>query len=141
MPRIRMCDSDRERYGGPEWVEITLTEIMDEEAGVIGQLEQRWDMSLAEFMSGLRRELTRPCQALIWIARHKAGCVDPPATFFPKIQVSSGVTYEPLPAEATDADPPANRADRRAARKANGRKTRAGSETSSTSTGPASPDS
>jgi len=143
VPRIRMCDSDREKYGGPEWVEITLTEIMDEEAGIIGQLEQRWDMSLAEFMSGLRRELTRPCQALIWIARHKAGCADPPATFSPKIQVSSGVTYEPLPAEseAADADPPVNRAERRAAKKASGRKTRAGSKISSTSTGPASPDS
>lgn len=143
MPRIRMCDSDRERYGGPDWVEISLAEIVDEEAGLIDQLERGWDMSLAEFMAGLSRQMTRPAQALIWLARRKAGCVDVPATFRPKVQETSGVVYEPMPAEAAaaDADPPGNRADRRAAKKAAGRKTRAGSKTSSTSTGPASPDS
>ena len=138
-----MCDSDRERYGGPEWVEINFTEIIDEEAGLIARLEQGWNMSLSEFMVGNSRAMTRPIQAMIWLARLKAGCADSPATFRPKVQDTSGVQYEFTQEElkVADADPPANRADRRAAKKAAGRKTRDGSKTSSTSTGPASPDS
>lgn len=139
-----MCDSDREKYGGPEWVEVSFANIIDEEAGLISRLEQGWNMSLSEFMVGNSRAMTRPVQAMIWLARFKAGCVDNPATFRPKVQDTSGVRYEFLPEElqAADADPPANRAGRRAAKKATGKKkTRAGSETSSTSTGPASPDS
>lgn len=136
MPRIRMCDSDRERYGGPEWAEIALTELLDEETGLIEQLELAWDMSPTEFLGGVIRETTKALRAMIWIARRKAGCRDPVATFKPKTQTWSGVVYEPLPAEqqAADADPPANRAERRASKKANGRKNRAASKTSSTST-------
>lgn len=131
-----MCDSDRERYGGPEWAEISLAELLDEETGLIESLEQAWDLSPTEFLRDIMRDSTKALRAMIWIARRKAGCVDPPSTFRPKVQKWSGVQYEPLPAEqqAADADPPANRAERRAAKKAGGRKNRTGSKTSSTST-------
>lgn len=137
-----MCDSDRERYGGPEWVEVSFAQIIDEEAGLIERLEQGWNMSLSEFMVGNSRAMTRPVQAMIWLARHKAGCVDDVRTFRPKVQDTSGVRYEFLPEElaAADADPPANRAGRRAAKQATGRKSRAGSKASSTNTGSTSSD-
>jgi hypothetical protein len=138
-----MCDSDRERYGGPEWAEISLVDLLDEETGLIESLEQAWDLSPTEFLRDIMRDSTKALRAMIWIARRKSGCTDPPATFRPKVQKWSGVQYEPLPAEqqAADADPPANRAGRRAAKKATGKKIRAASATSSTSTGPTSPDS
>ena len=131
-----MCDSDRERYGGPEWAEISLPDLLDEETGLIEQLELAWDMSPTEFLRDMIRETTKAMRALIWIARRRAGCKDPVAGFKPKTQVWSGVIYEPLPTErqAADADPPANRAERRAGKKAGGRKNRAASKTSSTST-------
>jgi hypothetical protein len=131
-----MCDSDRERYGGPEWVEISLADLLDEETGLIEQVELAWDMSPMEFVGGIIRETTKALRAMIWLARRKAGCRDTAATFKPKTQTWSGVVYEPLPAEqqAADADPPANRAALRASKKAGGRKNRAASKTSSTST-------
>jgi hypothetical protein len=136
VPRIRMCDSDREKYGGPEWAELSLPELLDEETGLIEALELAWDMSPTEFLRDIMRDSTKALRAMIWIARRRSGCQDPPSTFRPKVQKWSGVQYEALPAEqqAADADPPANRAGRRAARKANGRKNRTGSKTSSTST-------
>jgi hypothetical protein len=138
LPRIRLCDSDREKYGGPEWVELKATELMDEDTGIIELIEEAWDLTPVEFLRGINRNSTRALRAMIWVARRKAGCLDDARTFRPKTQSWSGVTYEALPAEeklAADADPPANRADRRAARKAPGKKkATAGSRTSSTST-------
>lgn len=125
MPRIRMCDADREKYGGPEWVEISMAEILDEETGLIELLEdpRGWDLSVGEFLTGVGRGMTRPTQAMIWLARRKAGCKEDPLTFRPKVQKFSDVQYEPLPAERkavaddADADPPVNRAARRAVKK------------------------
>jgi len=143
MPRIRMADSDRERYGGPEWVELHANELMDEDTGLIEQLEETWDLTPTEFLRGLNRESPKALRAMIWLARRKVGCVDPVATFRPKVQRWSGVTYEALAAEEAalaEPDPPANRAARRAD-KPSGRKRTAASKSSSTSTGSASSDS
>jgi hypothetical protein len=137
LPRIRLCDSDREKYGGPEWVELKATELMDEDTGLIELIEEAWDLTPLEFLRGVSRNSTKALRAMIWVARRKAGCLDDVRTFKPKTQDWSGVVYEALPAElkAADADPPANRAERRAAKKAPGkRKPTAGSKTSSTST-------
>lgn len=139
MPRIRLCDSDREKYGGPEWVELRATELMDEDTGLIELIEEAWDLTPLEFLRGISRNSTKALRAMIWLARRKAGCLDDVRTFKPKTQDWSGVVYEALPAEAklaADADPPANRAERRrAAKKAPGKSKRtAGSEPSSTST-------
>lgn len=136
MPRIRLCDSDRERYGGPEWVELSMVDLMDEETGLIEQIEEAWDLTPVEFLRGVRRNSIRALRAMVWIARRKAGCLDPVNGFKPRVQGWSGITYEELPAEAkaADADPPANRAERRAKDKAAGRKSNtARSKTSSTS--------
>lgn len=141
MPRIRLCDSDREKYGGPEWVELHATELMDEETGLIEQVEELWGLSPPEFLHGIGRDSTKALRAMVWLARHKAGCFDPVATFKPKVQGWSGIVYEPLPAErkaAADADPPANRAVRRAAKGRGKKRSTDGSKTSSTSTTSAS---
>lgn len=136
-----MCDADRERYGGPEWVEINAAELMDEATGLIEQIEEAWDLTPPEFLRGISRGSTKALRAMIWVARRKAGCLDNAATFRPRTQDWSGISYEPLAAEqkVADAVPPANRAERRA--KARGKKPRtAGSKPSSTSTGRVSSD-
>lgn len=137
MPRIRLCDSDRERYGGPEWVELPALDLMDEDTGLIEAIEEAWDLSPTELLRGVARNSTKALRAIIWVARRKAGCNDPVATFKPKVQKWSGITYEALPAEdaaLADADPPANRADRRAAKAAGKKKSTGRSKRSSTST-------
>jgi len=136
MPRIRMSDADRERYGGPEWVEVAIADIVNEETGHIEAVEEAWGLSPAEFISRISRGSIKSLRAMIWLARRKAGCVDNPRTFRPLTQVWSGITYELLPGEEFGDVPLANRADRRAApKKAAPRKSTARSARSSTSTG------
>lgn len=134
MPRIRMCDADRERYGGPEWVELESADLTSEAAGVIEQIEEVFDMTPGEFLTKWRRGSIKALRAGIWVARWKAGVRENPRTFRPLTQPGSGVTYEPTAAEEklakefaeaaediakTEAGlgPPANRATRRAAAK------------------------
>lgn len=152
MPRIRMCDSDRERYPGPEWVEVLIADVLDEETGLIEQIEDAYDLTWPEFYAKLRRGHSNATRALIWIARRRAGCRDDPRTFRPRVQPHSGLRIEmtaserelmtragldpdgPLPED--DAVPPV---PNRQARRAKERKGRAGSKTSSASTGPSLP--
>lgn len=144
MPRIRIADTDRERYGGPEWVEIAIADIVNEETGLIEAVEEGFGLAPAEFLSRISRGSIKAYRAMIWLARRKAGCVDDPRKFRPLTQVWSGVTYELLDGERAEEVPLANRATRRAAKtaspkKAGPRKSTARSARSSTGTGSGSP--
>jgi hypothetical protein len=147
MPRIRMCDADRERYGGPEWVEVAIADIVNEETGLVEAVEEAFGLSPAEFLSRIGRGSIKAYRAMIWLARRKAGCVDDPRRFRPLTQVWSGITYELLGGEQAEEVPLANRATRRAAaapKKATSPRktgTTARSARSSTGTGSGSPDS
>lgn len=127
MPRIRMCDEDREKWPGPEWVEVEMADLLDESTGLIEQLEETWRLTPGEFLNRLTRGSVKGIRALMWLGRWKAGCKDDPRTFAPRTQEFSGVLWEPTQAEqrraderagVADAGPPANRAARRAAPKA-----------------------
>jgi hypothetical protein len=37
---FRMCDEDRETYGGPEWGELDVTRLMDSRAGWLERIER-----------------------------------------------------------------------------------------------------
>jgi hypothetical protein len=139
MPRISMCDADREKYGGDEWLVLEASELLDEETGLIEQIEEKWGMSPAEFLHASARGTVKGVRALIWVARWKQGLRDDPRTFRPKTQEWSGVRVELTAKEleleaANEAVPLPNRADRRS--KATARtKSTAASRRSSTGTG------
>lgn len=123
MPRIRMCDEDRARYGGPEWVEISLAELEDEETGLIEQIELQWDITPEELIPRIQRGSMIATRAMIWAARYKTGIRESAKTFRPKVLNTSGIRYEHLPGERGDVDPPEptpvpNRASRRATKAA-----------------------
>lgn len=146
MPRIRMCDADREKYGGDEWLELEAADILDEETGVIEQIEETFGMSPAEFLHGITRGTIKAVRALIWVARWKQGFRDDVRTFRPKTQEFSGVRIDPTTRELekerlskeSEAVPPANRAERRAARTPRKAASTAASKRSLTSTGSSS---
>lgn len=146
MPRIRMCDEDRATYGGPEWVEIDMSALLDESTGLLEQIEENFGLTPGEFLVQTSRGGMRATRAMVWTARFKAGCKDDPRTFRPRVQEFSGVQYEPTSAELeaavkaarreAEADPPANRADRRAgAKAAKGKAAKAGKAAARTGTG------
>lgn len=121
-----MCDADRARYGGPEWLEISLVDLLDEETGLIEQIELQWDVTPDELERGMRRGSLIATRALIWAALRKADVHVAARGFRPKTLGEDGATFEALPSERGDADPPAeppaNRATRRAEKKAPGRR-------------------
>lgn len=137
MPRISMCKADREKYGGDEWLELEMSELLDEETGLLEQIEEKWGMSPFEFLAAVDRATVKGVRALIWAARWKTGLRDDPRTFRPSTQLFSGVRVEPTEKEKERAAeregrPPALRAP---ARKSSPRKTTAASKASSISTG------
>ena len=38
---FRMCDEDRERFGGPEWGQLDVTRVMDSRAGWLERIERQ----------------------------------------------------------------------------------------------------
>ncbi len=132
MPRIRMCDEDRERYGGPEWVEVNVNDLGDERTGDLEAIEDHCDLMAGEFADKFARGSLKATRAMIWLGRRKAGCRDDFKTFRPRVLMAR---IEPLESERADADPPApNRAQRRAeaGKRGKGKRTRKpadGSET------------
>lgn len=134
MPRISMRKEDREKYGGPEWYELETADILNEETGVLEQIEEEWGMSPKEFLYASMRGTVKGVRALIWAARWKQGFKDDTRTFRPRTQEFSGVRVEATAretklAEEREVGPPAGRAAKSA------RKSTAASKTSSTSTG------
>jgi hypothetical protein len=140
MPRIRMCDADREKYGGDEWYELEMADLLDEETGLIEQIEEVWSLTPLEFLHGLTRDSVKAIRALIWVCRWKQGIRDDRRTFRPKTQEWSGFRLELTDKERArererDAGPPADGAE--PPRNENTEP----SEPSSTSTGSTSSDS
>jgi len=139
MPRISMAPADREKYGGEEWYELEMADLLDEETGVLEQVEEQWGMSPFEFLGAVSRGTVKGIRALIWAARWKQGLRDNAATFRPRTQDFSGVRIKPTEkeearAKAREGDPPAERAEEtpkpalRDARKSSPKKTTARSK-------------
>lgn len=122
-----MCDADRARFGGPEWLELSLRDLLDEETGLIEQIEVQWDITPDELERGMRRGSLFAARAMVWAALRKAGVDVPAYGFRPKVLGEDGATFEALPSERGDADPPVeaaaeNRGARRAAKKTTARR-------------------
>jgi len=110
LGRIRLCKEDRERYGGPEWVEFDHDTLANCEAGFLERFEDATGMTITEFGDALNRGSVKSLRAMVWVARSLAGCEDPWPTFQPRVL---RMDVEGLGDD--DAPPaPTNRAGRRA---------------------------
>jgi hypothetical protein len=122
---IRLCDGDRERYGGPEWVAYDEDALNDLTADVLEQWEAELlphGITLLESTSAWGYNLTmKAARVLFWVALRQAGVVVPYAGFVPKVMAAAVMTpqqwalreeraaVETAQAEAAvgdDADPP-----------------------------------
>lgn len=112
MYRFRLTEADRETYGGPEWVNFDLPRAVELEVDLLEQIE---DATGYTIMIGLPAALDtgslKAIRAAVWLARHIAGIHEPPFNQFkPRLLEADTEWVEP----ARDADPPVNRAERRA---------------------------
>ena len=68
-----MGDADRERYGGPEWVEFDIDRLLDMPASELHELEAAMDVTIAEIVALRDRRSAQALRAQVWIARRMAG--------------------------------------------------------------------
>lgn len=112
MWRFRLSDEDREKYGGPEWVEFALEKAVDLDVALLEQIEDATGYTIMMTLpDAMAKGQMKAVRAAIWLARHIAGVHEPPfAQFQPKI-LNADCRW------VDDVDPPEeppNRAARRA---------------------------
>lgn len=116
MFRFRLSEEDRERYGGPEWVEFDMARAVELPVEVLEDIEEATGYTfLVELPRALDRGSHKGVRAALWLARRIVGIHEPVfADFTPSLLAADVEWVDPA-----DADPPANRAERRSSR-ANG---------------------
>lgn len=130
MPKVRLCDADLAEYGGPEWVELSETVIQQARSSALITVKKVHGLRPLDLIEALESYDGAAFASLVWLSRRAAGVEEDLATFDPR---PFGITLEELPGEG-DADPPANRAERRATKRTTGRAGRKTPATGSTST-------
>jgi hypothetical protein len=65
MPVIRLGDVDRERYGGPEWLEVPDTLPMREAEAL--------EEAGGAYLDWFRRHTARGFATVVWVGLHRAG--------------------------------------------------------------------
>ncbi len=112
-PAFRLCEADRERYPGPEWLVYDTETTLNCDLDTLEKIEETIGWTMVELGGQLARGSARGLRAMIWIARKLAGCDDAWDSFKPKVWS--------IEEQEVDPDPPvepANRAGRRAAARA-----------------------
>lgn len=112
MFRFRLSPEDRERYGGPEWVEFDMSRAVELPVEVLEGIEEATGYTfLVELPRGLDRGALKAVRAGLWLARRIAGIHEPAFADFKPNMLTADVEW----VDPADADPPAsNRAERRA---------------------------
>jgi hypothetical protein len=105
--KFRMCDADREQFGGPEWALFQDSDYLDMRASALMKLEEALGMPLGSAMREFARGTTVGAKAILWLARHRAGVTETFDEFDPRVLALQVETVED-PEDGGDAgDPPA----------------------------------
>lgn len=71
---LRMCDSDREKYGGQEWIRLDVDQVLDTPSSTL----RRWELQTAYPIERAINEASHSMpatatQVLVWLARKQSG--------------------------------------------------------------------
>lgn len=116
MWRFRLSAEDREKYGGPEWVEYALDKAVDLEVDLLEQIEDATGYTIIVGLpEALGRGSLKATRAAVWLARHIHGIHEPAFALFKPNMLAADFEWvdDPAPPE----EPP-NRAARRATKTA-----------------------
>lgn len=71
---LRMCDADRDRYGGAEWIRLDVEKVLDLPAKTLRLYERQTDYAIERAIDqagpGMPAVAT---QVLFWLARKQSG--------------------------------------------------------------------
>lgn len=114
--KLSLHEQDRDRYGGPEWLEFNDATIDDAPADELERLESELlphGVSLVQALAEWRHNLSaRSVRVVLWLALRQSGVTVAYDEFTPKVMVARmrnlDIVADPrIPAGAGDADPPA----------------------------------
>lgn len=101
---FRLCDEDRERWGGPEWVTFDENDLDDCDSVILSEYEASMGVQFAAlYLYDVPRNTIRWQAAQVWLARRLAG-VDTPDLVDFRIKIRK-VERKDVPA-GDDAVPP-----------------------------------
>lgn len=96
MLRLRMCDEDREKFGGPQWLQFDADQLLDTPCDQLAAIETETGIVLALAVDN--PNLTSARRLWLWLALKHAGVQLAWADFQPKVLRSDFTSG--------DADPP-----------------------------------
>lgn len=71
---LRMCDSDREKYGGEEWIRLDVDKLLDLPAKTLRLYERQTDYPIERAIEEAGAGMPAvACQVLFWLARKQSG--------------------------------------------------------------------
>lgn len=71
---LRLCDEDREKFGGPEWVTLDIDRVRDTDARTLIRWEAECNGSIEAALSSIYGEITAgQVIVLMWLARKQGG--------------------------------------------------------------------
>lgn len=111
---LRLCDEDREKFGGPEWVRFDEKDLDDLDLEVLNRFESELNVSLDFLLLVDKPSSTvRWKAAMVWMGRQIAGVQTPELQKFLIKVRRMQIRDEPKPkrtakAKAGDADPPSS---------------------------------
>lgn len=82
MRRIRLSDADRERYGGPEWLDWDEEHLSVAEAEI---LQEQLGVAWTGYTSWLRESGVAAIKWCLWVCLRRAGVVVDWAAFDPNL--------------------------------------------------------
>lgn len=106
---FQLGEADQERYQrGDEWFRHDETVLYDSTPDQLAELEEAMGgYRIARMLADVDSAGAQALRAAFFIARRRAGVVEPWASFQPLVLRASWRTPPPAQAEAGDADPPA----------------------------------
>jgi hypothetical protein len=125
LTQYRLCAVDRERYGGPEWVDFDISQCAELPVDLLEEVEDQTGYTISITLPvAMSRGGLKAVRAAVWLARHIAGVHEPRFADFKPNLLKADIRRVPDSDPAGDADPPApNRATRRTVARSKPRKT------------------
>lgn len=104
--RLRLCDEDREKFGGPEWVTWDENELDDLSHKALAGFETEMQTSIVYLLQVDKVARTISwTTARVWLARKMAGIKTVP---FAEFDIKPRKVLEEIVAEEDDAAPPSS---------------------------------
>jgi hypothetical protein len=106
--QIRLCDEDRDTYGGAEWLPLHAGLFVEVRASKLADWERQTGLKVLDLcQADFDRKAIDKVRAVAWYARQLAGLAEPVFADFDPLILKAEMADLPRRPEGDDADPPA----------------------------------